>query len=402
MTDCDSIIYFNEATSAWPRAPGVVEAMSDALARPLRAPGRAAAPIDDAMGRCRQQLAAVLQVPDPTRIVLTTGATSALNLAIFGLRLPHVARVITSRAEHNSVLRPLCSLRARKRIQLQIVGLDQHGDFSLEQFAAALRERASLVVLTHASNVTGRVFDVAPLFRMAKAAGAYTLLDAAQTIGLVPVLPEEFRADLVAFSGHRGLRGPLGTGGLYVAPHTDLTPVVLGATDGHCEELSQPKDMPLRFQAGTPNVPEYIGLCSALRWWQEHGESCARGGDTAREHAAHNAQPNARSAGVRYEPSVCPPADHLVPHQWVEHCRSRDSAGERVRHSLQGGSALRASCPSGHRKCARRYGALQPIGHEYRRARAGRARSDKAAGGETSTVTGPVTSRCSSVTVYVV
>ena len=269
-------IYMNEPASAWPKAPGVIEAVAGemALSPAVLTPGEVQD--GDIRAECRARLAALLGVPDPSRIVLTSGATQALDLALSGLRLPRGTNVITSCAEHNSVLRPLYHLQERGRIHLRILGLDPRGEIDQEAFDDALRGGVSVVVFTHASNVTGRVFDVAPLFLRAKAQGAITLLNAAQSFGLVAVPAEELHADLVAFSGHRGLRGPVGTGGLFVAPHLDLSPRSTGATGNGGRHSLQPADMPIRLEPGIPNMPLLAGLCAALKWWEKAGPDCAR------------------------------------------------------------------------------------------------------------------------------
>ena len=266
------VIYLNEAASAWPRAPGVAEAMAAEDALPLAVPGRTAWQRRDVRWECRTRLAALLGGLDPSRIALVPSATQALNLSILGLRLPRGAEVVTSCAEHNSVLRPLLHLSDRKRIHLTIVGLDHSGAIDRETFAEAMRRGPALVALTHASNVTGRVFDVAALFRQANAVRAVTLLDASQTLGHIPVDPQALHADLVAFAGHRGLRGPIGLGGLYVAPHIDLSPRAFGAVEPHEVVLPPLPEMPLCLEPGTPDVPSLAGLCAALDWWEQHAE----------------------------------------------------------------------------------------------------------------------------------
>jgi cysteine desulfurase / selenocysteine lyase len=283
MPETTPIIYLNEAASAWPKAPGVIEAVAAEISRPPAVRHASGAPVRDVRAECRERLARLLAVEDASRVVLTAGATHALNLGILGLHFPRGPRVVTSCAEHNSVLRPLCDLRERKRIHLRIVRLDAAGEIDREAFSLSLREGASLVVLLHASNVTGRVFDVAPLFAQAKEAGAITLLDASQSLGHVPVHPEELHADLVAFAGHRGLRGPVGTGGLYIAPHLDLAPRFMGATGQQCDVTLQPREVPLCFEPGTPNLPAFAGLLAALRWWEEEGAACRQEADRLSE-----------------------------------------------------------------------------------------------------------------------
>jgi selenocysteine lyase/cysteine desulfurase len=220
-------------------------------------------------------LARLLGAAAPERVVFTPGATQALNLAILGLGLRRGEHVITSVTEHNSVLRPLAHLTDRAGIQVTEIGLDEHGDVDAEGFGLALLESPRLVVLNHASNVTGRVNDVGPLFRQAKAAGAVTLLDASQSLGHWPVNAPELGADMVAFTGHKGLRGPAGTGGLYVAEPLELEPLLVGGTGVRSDLRRQPGDMPARLEAGSPNVPALAGLNAALCWLEAEGQAFA-------------------------------------------------------------------------------------------------------------------------------
>jgi cysteine desulfurase/selenocysteine lyase len=280
-------IYLNNAASSWPKAPGVTEAVCRVLEEPPVHSGRAALR-HDPTADCRAALAELLSGCEPARgagpanapgsgtvprdrIVLTVNATQALNLAILGLDLAPGASVVTTVTEHNSVLRPLNHLAERRRLRLQIVGLDAAGRIDARAWAAALASRPALAVLNHASNVTGRIADAARLLGPAREAGAVTLLDASQTLGLMPVHAASLQADLVAFTGHKGLHGPPGTGGLYVAPHLDLAQWFVGGTGVRSDLALHPTDMPMRLEAGTPNVPALAGLATALAWLAADG-----------------------------------------------------------------------------------------------------------------------------------
>ena len=295
MSSADAPIYLNNAASAWPRAEGVVDAVQRALVEPPSHPGRTTTTEMDAPTRCRRALAAMLGVDTPERIVLTSHATHALNLAILGIGLQAGDRVVTSVTEHNSVLRPLHHLRERPGIEVDVVGLDEDGNLDAVSFGAALSKLPRLVVLNHASNVTGRVNDVAPLLAKARAHGAVTLLDASQTLGHIPVNAAELCADMVAITGHKGLRGPTGTGALYVTEGLCLRQVYVGGTGVRSDLELHPPDMPMRLEAGTPNVAALAGLAAALEWHQRDGVEFARA-----EHAlAHELR-----AGLRASPGV--------------------------------------------------------------------------------------------------
>ena len=212
-------------------------------------------------------------VASPNSIVLTQHATHALNFAILGVGLKSGDHVITTVTEHNSVLRPLFHLEARLGLRLSIIGLDEEGGLDLMAFQQALADKPRFVVLNHVSNVTGRVNPVAQFFGLAKAAGAVTLLDASQSMGYLPVVDAPgLGADMVAFTGHKGLRGPLGVGGLYVSPDLELEQVMVGGTGVRSNLRFHPSEMPIRLEAGTPNVPAIMGLVVALRWLETEGE----------------------------------------------------------------------------------------------------------------------------------
>ena len=266
-------VYLNNAASSWPKAPGVVEAVTQALQEPPAHPGRVASQVADAATECRVRLASLLDVHEPDQIVLTTGATQALNLAILGVDLPRGAHVVTTVTEHNSVLRPLHHMKQRLGLRITTVGLDADGALDVQAFNRAMRDDPTLVVINHASNVTGCVNNVAPLFARAHDTGAVTLLDAAQSLGHIPVHPESLGADLVAMTGHKGLFGPPGTGALYVAPHLDLTQVLVGGTGVRSDLALHPPQMPMRLEAGTPGTPAFAGLAAALRYIEENGDS---------------------------------------------------------------------------------------------------------------------------------
>lgn len=265
-------IYLNNAAEGWPKAPGVAQAVLRAMQEPPASSGRIVSGKLDRAADCRKRIADLLAVPDPARIVLTAGATHALNLAIQGLGLREQAVVVTTVTEHNSVLRPLFLLERSGRARMIIVGLDATDSLDNAGFERALCERPALVAINHASNVTGRVNPVATWFGWAKQAGAVTLLDASQTAGHIPVHPLKIGADLVVFPGHKGLHGPAGTGALYVAPNIDLEQFLVGGTGRHSQSRWHPAEMPERLEAGTPNSAALAGLAAALAWGDEHGE----------------------------------------------------------------------------------------------------------------------------------
>lgn len=279
MLSAEATIYLNNAASAHPRAPGVVDAMVASLREMPQHPGRTVGREQDAATECRCRLAGLLGVDDPHRIILTVNATHALNIAILGAPLGQGDRVVTTVTEHNSVLRPLNRLEQILGIEIEIVGFDAEGGIDREAWNRAMERDPALVAVNHASNVTGRLNDAAWLLMRAREAGAVTLLDASQSLGHRPVHPRELGADLVAFTGHKGLHGPPGTGGLYVADGLDLQQVLVGGTGVRSDLALHPPEMPMRLETGTPNLPALAGLAAALRWLEGRGEEHIRNED---------------------------------------------------------------------------------------------------------------------------
>jgi selenocysteine lyase/cysteine desulfurase len=272
-------IYMNQAASSWPKAPGVAEAVLQSLEELPEHPDRSTSSVVDHPGCCRIQLARLLGITASDRVVLAGNATHALNLAMLGVG-ERIRRVVTSVTEHNSVLRPLRHLCRRRKATLEILPRDPKGGLNLERFEQELKKKPDLVVFNHASNVTGRVLNVGPLFREAKAVGAITLLDASQSFGQIDVHPEELNADLVAFTGHKYLLGPPGTGGLYVSPQLELEQFLVGGTGVRSDLEFHPEDMPMRLEAGTPNWPGWAGLSAALAWLDSERANFLHKGET--------------------------------------------------------------------------------------------------------------------------
>jgi selenocysteine lyase/cysteine desulfurase len=195
-----------------------------------------------------------------------------LNIALQGLLRPG-DRVVTGGMEHNAVMRPLRELEKRG-VQVDVIPAEVDGTLSASACSAALRTGARLVAINHASNVTGTSAPIAELAKLAHDAGALLLVDAAQTAGVLPIHMTETGIDLLAFTGHKGLQGPPGTGGLVLADSFDsalLDPLVRGGTGSRSEFEIQPDDLPDRYESGTPNGAGIAGLGAGLHWLKERG-----------------------------------------------------------------------------------------------------------------------------------
>ncbi|MBN1180361.1 MAG: aminotransferase class V-fold PLP-dependent enzyme [Anaerolineae bacterium] len=280
------MIYFDNAATSWPKPPGVAQAMVHFIETVGANPGRAAHRQAIESGRivyaAREAVAALFNAPDPLRVVFGANVTEALNLALRGLLHPG-DHVVTSGMEHNAVMRPLRALE-RAGVALTVVACSPEGTIDPTDVAAALRPHTKMIVLNHASNVTGTLLPVAEVGRIARAHDALFLVDAAQTGGAYPVDVQASAIDLLAFTGHKSLYGPMGTGGLIVGervPVEELEPLKRGGTGSRSEREEQPDFLPDRCESGTPNVVGLAGLVAGVRWVQERGVASIRAHEAA-------------------------------------------------------------------------------------------------------------------------
>ena len=256
-------IYFDNAATSNPKPPSVVKAVTDALTRCNANPGRSGHRVAIEAGRivldARQQLQSILGAEDATGVIFTLNCTDALNLAIKG-SLNYGDHVITTLLEHNSVLRPLNELARRGRISLTMLPPRDDGFISPEDVLRAIRADTRLIVVTHASNVTGAIQPVAAIGQIARQHGVRYLIDGAQALGAMPVNVQALNCDLYAFPGHKSLLGPQGTGGLYIRPGIELYTLREGGTGSSSDSMFQPEELPERYESGTVNLPGIAGL----------------------------------------------------------------------------------------------------------------------------------------------
>ena len=266
-------IYFDNAATSWPKPPQVLAAIGDCLAEAGGNPGRAGHRLSIAAARvvedARELLADLFNAGDPSRIVFTHNATHALNIALLGLLRPG-DRVVTTSVEHNSVMRPLRHLETQG-VELTVVACRPDGTLPLDEMRRALRPGTRMLVTTHASNVLGTVMPIGELAGAAHAAGALYLVDASQTAGALPIDVELAGVDLLAFTGHKALLGPTGTGGLFIRPGLDVAPLMRGGTGSDSDRELQPGFHPDVHESGTLNVAGIAGLAAGVRFLREVG-----------------------------------------------------------------------------------------------------------------------------------
>jgi cysteine desulfurase/selenocysteine lyase len=287
------MIYFDNAATSWPKPPGVTEAMLHFLNEVGANPGRSGHRLSLAAGRivyeAREVVAELFHAPDPLRIVFGANVTEALNLAIHGYLRPG-DHVVTSSMEHNSVMRPLRTLAAGQDggpIDLTVVPCSPQGFLDVADLEAAIRPETVLIVLNHASNVCGSLLPVHQAGELARRSSTpargrcLLLIDAAQTAGAYPIDVDADQIDLLAFTGHKAMGGPMGTGGLVIGERVDLarfTPLKQGGTGSRSEREVQPDFLPDMCESGTPNAVGLAGLAAGVRWVLDQGV------DTIRRH----------------------------------------------------------------------------------------------------------------------
>ncbi len=262
------MIYLDNAATSFPKPDEVYRGM-DAFVRaaganPGRGGHRLALEAEAMIEETRRLAAELFGAPRPERVVFALNATDALNMAIKGV-VSLGDHVITSVLEHNSVSRPLNALQRRGLISLTRLPATSDHVIDPDALAAAWTPRTRLVVLTHASNVTGTIQPVREYGAIVRERDGLLVVDAAQSAGLVPIDVDADLIDLLAFTGHKGLLGPTGTGGLVAGARVDIEPWREGGTGGDSTNPFQPDEFPHHLEGGTPNVFGIAGLREGLR-----------------------------------------------------------------------------------------------------------------------------------------
>jgi cysteine desulfurase family protein len=272
-------IYLDNSATSFPKPEGVLRAMVDYATHLGASPGRGAYFEARESGKlldaCRERLCALFGGEKPEHVIFTLNASDALNLAIHGLARPG-DHVVTTHMEHNSVLRPLNELERRGGVEVTRVACDSvTGLVAVDDIRRALRKNTRLVAIVHGSNVTGTLQPIRDIGQLAREHDIAFLVDAAQTLGHVPIDVEADHIDLLAFPGHKGLLGPLGTGALYIRPGIEqrMQTIRQGGTGSVSENDVQPDFLPDRFEPGSHNAIGLIGLSEGVRWVAERGVS---------------------------------------------------------------------------------------------------------------------------------
>lgn len=207
---------------------------------------------------------------DPGHVVFTMNSTEALNIAIRGT-VREGDHVITSVLEHNSVLRPLYLLEKEKGVSLSFLRADGQGSIDPEEIRDLVMPETRAVVVTHGSNLTGNMTDIKKICCIAHEYGLITIVDASQTAGCKKIDVQEMGIDVLCFTGHKGLMGPQGTGGMVIGRGVDIRPFKVGGTGVQSYSMTQPEEYPTRLEAGTMNGHGLAGLNAAFDFIESVG-----------------------------------------------------------------------------------------------------------------------------------
>jgi len=263
------MIYLDNAATSWPKPESVYQTMDEFLRKKAGSPGRGSHSMALAAGEtveeARRLIARLINAPEKERVIFTFNCTDALNLGLKGLLRPG-DHVITSCIEHNSVARPLRKLERQGVKVTRLPPSPDTGVVSAQDIEAAITRETKLVVVIHASNVTGVIQPIAEYRKVTRQHNLIFMVDAAQSAGKYPIDVQADNVDLLAFAGHKGLLGPAGTGGLYIGNRVDLDSLREGGTGSYSEREEQPVVLPDRYESGTLNSVGISGLGAGVKY----------------------------------------------------------------------------------------------------------------------------------------
>jgi len=270
----EGLHYLDNASTTFPKPPQVLQAMVEFATKVGVTPGRSSFDLamvaESMIDGCRKAICELFRGPRPERVIFAHNATDALNLVIFGM-LGRGGHVISTRLEHNSVLRPIAHCVDELGARASLVPFDARGFVDPNEIRKAIAKDTRLVVINHASNVLGTVQPIAAIGAICREAGVPLCLDASQSAGIVPIDMQAMNVDVVAFTGHKSLLGPTGTGGLCVGEGVEIAHTRAGGTGVKSAARRHPDEYPLRLEYGTPNTIGIAGLARGLAHVAEHG-----------------------------------------------------------------------------------------------------------------------------------
>lgn len=261
------MIYLNNSATSYPKPANVLNKITEIINNPpfdnLR--GGLSLHSVDFVSECRKNLAKLFNIKNYNRIILNSGSTESLNTIIFGLDL-NGCHVITTATEHNSVLRPLFHLKEKNIIELTIIPCDENGYVYAKDIESAIKENTKLIIVNHVSNVTGSVQNIKEISTIAHKNNILICIDASQSAGSEEINVEDDEIDILVFTGHKSLFGLQGIGGFYLKEFIELHPLKVGGTGIKSNILTQPKEMPTYYEAGTQNMTGIASLNEGVKF----------------------------------------------------------------------------------------------------------------------------------------
>ena len=302
------MIYLDNAATTLRKPPQVGEAILNALncmGNSSRGAHESSLSAARTVYNTRAKIAQLFHCPRADHVIFTPNVTESLNIAINGLIGPG-DHVISTDLEHNSVLRPLYRLEREQGVRLDFVPADKKGNLDMSAFEGLLRPETAAIVCTHASNLTGNMVDIAAVGNIARTRGIPLIVDAAQTAGTRKVDMQELGADILCFTGHKGLMGPQGTGGMCIQEGLTLRPLNVGGTGVQTYSRTQPEQFPTCLEAGTLNGHGIAGLSAAIDYINETGLDRIEAWEAILTHKFYN--------GVKNMPNVTVYGDFAADH----------------------------------------------------------------------------------------
>lgn len=270
------MIYLDNAATSWPKPPAMIAAMNFFNESVGANSGRSGHHLSVESARIvfetRQKLCDLFHASDPLKIVFSSNITESINMALFGFLHPG-DHVITSSMEHNAVMRPLRFLY-KQGVELSVIPCSDEGFIDPQQIHQSIKPNTKMIILTHASNVTGTILPIHEVGQISREKRVLFLVDSAQTAGVIPINMQEDNVDLLAFTGHKSLYGPMGTGGLIIGERVNITefrPLKMGGTGSLSDLEEQPDFVPDKYESGTLNVIGLAGLRASLEWLENQG-----------------------------------------------------------------------------------------------------------------------------------
>ncbi len=261
------IAYLNNSATSYPKPDKVITATNSYINSVPFHSSRAGheQAVKNPVENCRKRISQLFNISNPSSVILTSSATEALNIIVRGLRLEN-AHVITTSIEHNSVLRPLKHLEVEFDLQLTVVECDEHGFVYPYQFDEAIRDNTKAIFVNHCSNVTGSIIDIESISDIVRKRDIIFVVDVSQSAGIIPIDVKRMGIDILVFTGHKYLYGLPGTGGFYINEDIVLNQYKVGGTGIRSDLLLHPEDIPIRYEAGTYNIPGIVSLANGVEF----------------------------------------------------------------------------------------------------------------------------------------